>query len=197
MTTEEGQTERVGPLIAERGMEMKRQILLREFTQRLVAGPGGSILFHVVLVLLLVKFAMTGKDLPPVSYDTTVTCVDASDQEAVLEKNKEAQASTWEPVPSEGVSDRSFEIFRDLPPTFDPTSIDPGPSEGLGGGDGKPQDFASLAKNPDGSPTFPVDLNVQRYALATLVATLTGIGAAVFPARRAARMDPAEVIRYG
>ncbi len=57
--------------------------------------------------------------------------------------------------------------------------------------------FASLAKNPDGSPTFPVDLNLQRYLLATLVATLTGIVAAVFPARRAARMDPAEVIRYG
>jgi len=57
--------------------------------------------------------------------------------------------------------------------------------------------FASLAKNPDGSPTFPVDLNVQLFATAITVATLTGLLAAVAPARRAAKLDPATVIRYG
>lgn len=57
--------------------------------------------------------------------------------------------------------------------------------------------FASLAKNPDGSPTFPVDLNAALYLRAAAIATLTGIFAAVVPARRAARLDPVEVIRYG
>ncbi len=57
--------------------------------------------------------------------------------------------------------------------------------------------FASLAKNPDGSPTFPVALNLLLYARSAFVATATGLVAAVVPARRAAQLDPAEVIRYG
>jgi lipoprotein-releasing system permease protein len=57
--------------------------------------------------------------------------------------------------------------------------------------------FANLAKNPDGSPTFPVDLGADRFLIATLVATSIGLLAAVAPARRAARLDPAKVIRYG
>ena len=57
--------------------------------------------------------------------------------------------------------------------------------------------FANLAKNPDGSPTFPVDLGPDRFLIATLVATSIGLLAAVAPARRAARLDPAKVIRYG
>jgi lipoprotein-releasing system permease protein len=57
--------------------------------------------------------------------------------------------------------------------------------------------FASLAKNPDGSPTFPVDLNLALFIRASVIATLTGIFAAAAPAHRAARLDPVEVIRYG
>jgi lipoprotein-releasing system permease protein len=57
--------------------------------------------------------------------------------------------------------------------------------------------FSSLARNADGSPTFPVDLRPGLFASAAAVATLTGLLAAVAPARRAARLDPATVIRYG
>lgn len=57
--------------------------------------------------------------------------------------------------------------------------------------------FAALAKNPDGSATFPVDLNWMLYLRAAGTSTLVGLAAAVIPARRAARLDPAEVIRYG
>ena len=57
--------------------------------------------------------------------------------------------------------------------------------------------FASLARNPDGSPTFPVDLSVALFVRASVVATVTGILAAAAPAHRAARLDPVEVIRYG
>lgn len=57
--------------------------------------------------------------------------------------------------------------------------------------------FASLATNPDGSPTFPVDLNLALFIRASVIATLTGILAALAPAHRAALLDPVEVIRYG
>jgi lipoprotein-releasing system permease protein len=57
--------------------------------------------------------------------------------------------------------------------------------------------FASLATNPDGSPTFPVDLSIALFLRASIIATLTGIFAAAAPAHRAARLDPVEVIRYG
>lgn len=57
--------------------------------------------------------------------------------------------------------------------------------------------FASLAKNADGSPTFPVDLSPSLFVAATAVAIVTGLVAAVAPARRAASLDPAGVIRYG
>ncbi len=57
--------------------------------------------------------------------------------------------------------------------------------------------FATLAKNPDGSPTFPVDLSPSLFVAATILATVVGLVAAVVPARRAARLDPAMVIRYG
>ncbi len=57
--------------------------------------------------------------------------------------------------------------------------------------------FASLAKNPDGSATFPVNLSAGLFLGATAVATVTGLLAAVAPARRAAALDPADVIRYG
>ncbi len=54
--------------------------------------------------------------------------------------------------------------------------------------------FANLAQNPDGSALFPVDLNATLFLTATAVATVTGLVAAVAPAARAARLDPAEVI---
>jgi lipoprotein-releasing system permease protein len=57
--------------------------------------------------------------------------------------------------------------------------------------------FASLARNPDGSATFPVALTWSLYLRATAVATIVGVVAAWLPARRAARLDPADVIRYG
>lgn len=57
--------------------------------------------------------------------------------------------------------------------------------------------FRGLALAPDGSPIFPVDLAPWRFAWAAGLATVVGIVSAVFPARRAARLDPAQVIRYG
>ena len=57
--------------------------------------------------------------------------------------------------------------------------------------------FASLATNPDGSPTFPVALTAGLFLRTAAVATLTGLVAAVAPAERAASLDPAEAIRRG
>jgi lipoprotein-releasing system permease protein len=57
--------------------------------------------------------------------------------------------------------------------------------------------FAGLARGPGGAPLFPVDLTPLLYLGASGVAILTGTMAAWFPATRAARLDPAEVIRYG
>ncbi|MBZ4419575.1 FtsX-like permease family protein [Myxococcus sp. RHSTA-1-4] len=57
--------------------------------------------------------------------------------------------------------------------------------------------FEGLARNPDGSPTFPVQLDATLFLTAAGVALLTGVLAAVAPARRAAKLDPAVVIRNG
>jgi lipoprotein-releasing system permease protein len=57
--------------------------------------------------------------------------------------------------------------------------------------------FARAVKNPYGTSLFPVDLNPRLFALASLVAIATGLAAAWLPARRAALLDPAVVIRYG
>lgn len=57
--------------------------------------------------------------------------------------------------------------------------------------------FTSLARNADGSPIFPIDLSPWLFVSAAGVAIFTGLVAAVIPARRASRLDPASVIRYG
>lgn len=57
--------------------------------------------------------------------------------------------------------------------------------------------FASLARNPDGSATFPVALNLSLFLTSAVIATLTGLASAVAPAYRAAALDPVEVIRSG
>ncbi len=57
--------------------------------------------------------------------------------------------------------------------------------------------FARAVKNPYGDALFPVELTPPLFALASVVAIGTGLAAAYFPARHAARLDPAVVIRYG
>jgi len=57
--------------------------------------------------------------------------------------------------------------------------------------------FASMARNPDGSATFPVALTGWLYGRSVAVAMTVGLLAAVLPARDATRMDPATVIRNG
>jgi lipoprotein-releasing system permease protein len=57
--------------------------------------------------------------------------------------------------------------------------------------------FASLAQNPDGSATFPVALTPLLYGRSVAVALAVGLVSAVVPARNAARLDPATVIRNG
>ena len=57
--------------------------------------------------------------------------------------------------------------------------------------------FAALARNPDGSATFPVALTLFLYGRSVAVAVLVGLASAVVPARDAARLDPATVIRNG
>lgn len=64
-------------------------------------------------------------------------------------------------------------------------------------GAGLAEFFASLARNADGTPRFPVDVSLALIVRSTLIAAVTGVLAAWAPARRAARLDPAEVIRYG
>ncbi len=56
--------------------------------------------------------------------------------------------------------------------------------------------FQSLARNPDGSPTFPVNLDAPLFLRATLTALATGLVGAWLPARRAAALDPAVAIRH-
>jgi lipoprotein-releasing system permease protein len=55
--------------------------------------------------------------------------------------------------------------------------------------------WRSVAKNPDGTPMFPVSMQPSLYFWAALIATLSGLVAAVIPALRAARMEPVEAIR--
>ena len=54
--------------------------------------------------------------------------------------------------------------------------------------------WQQFARNPDGTPLFPLEFDSRMFALALLLATLTGLLAAFAPARRAARLDPVVAI---
>ncbi|MEO8309594.1 MAG: LptF/LptG family permease [Caldimonas sp.] len=51
------------------------------------------------------------------------------------------------------------------------------------------------ARNADGTPLFPLVIDPILFTAALVLATLTGLAAAVAPALRAARLDPVEAIR--
>jgi lipoprotein-releasing system permease protein len=55
--------------------------------------------------------------------------------------------------------------------------------------------FERLTVEADGEPRFPVQLDLSLFATAAAIATGIGLLAAVLPARRAARLDPATAIR--
>jgi lipoprotein-releasing system permease protein len=55
--------------------------------------------------------------------------------------------------------------------------------------------WRGVATNPDGTPIFVVVIEPALFAIACGAATLVGILAAVVPARRAARLDPAVAMR--
>lgn len=55
--------------------------------------------------------------------------------------------------------------------------------------------FQGMATNPDGSPRFPVTLDAALYLRSAAIAVGVGVAAALIPARRAARMNPADAIR--
>jgi len=55
--------------------------------------------------------------------------------------------------------------------------------------------WRAVAKNPDGTPMFIIEMEPSLFAIAAVGATLVGILAAAAPARRAARLDPVVAIR--
>lgn len=57
--------------------------------------------------------------------------------------------------------------------------------------------FRAAVRNPDGTPLFPFALTPTLFAASAATAVLAGVIAAIVPARRAARLDPAEAIRHG
>lgn len=57
--------------------------------------------------------------------------------------------------------------------------------------------FQRLARNADGSPTIPVQLDLPLFAGASLLAVGIGLLSAAVPAWRASRLDPATAIRHG
>lgn len=52
-----------------------------------------------------------------------------------------------------------------------------------------------IAKNPDGTPMFPISMDFNLFFWSAVIATLTGLLAAVTPALRASRLDPVVAIR--
>jgi lipoprotein-releasing system permease protein len=57
--------------------------------------------------------------------------------------------------------------------------------------------FETMTSNPNGLPRFPVQVDITLLASSTVLAVSVGLIAAVIPARRAARLDPATAIRGG
>jgi len=57
--------------------------------------------------------------------------------------------------------------------------------------------FEVMTSSPDGAPRFLVQVDLRLVLSATALATGVGLLAAVIPARRAARLDPATAIRGG
>jgi lipoprotein-releasing system permease protein len=55
--------------------------------------------------------------------------------------------------------------------------------------------WRAVAKNPDGTPMFIIEMEPSLFAIAAVGATVVGILAAAAPARRAARLDPVVAIR--
>lgn len=55
--------------------------------------------------------------------------------------------------------------------------------------------FRSIARNPDGTPMFIIEIEPSLLVMTAVGATLVGILAAMAPARRAAQLDPAVAIR--
>jgi lipoprotein-releasing system permease protein len=55
--------------------------------------------------------------------------------------------------------------------------------------------WQQVARNPDGTPLFPLVLDPKMFAAALVLAALTGLAAAYAPALRAARLDPGVAIR--
>jgi lipoprotein-releasing system permease protein len=69
----------------------------------------------------------------------------------------------------------------------------------LGGalGAGMAHLFVTFARAPDGAPLFPVEVGPGLYAAGAAVALATGLVSSALPARHAASLDPAVVIRHG
>lgn len=71
-----------------------------------------------------------------------------------------------------------------------------GSAVGVAFGSGIAELFARTAVDPQGQPLFPIVLDAELMITASLTAIGTGLVAAVLPAMRAARLDPAEAIRH-
>jgi len=52
-----------------------------------------------------------------------------------------------------------------------------------------------VARNPDGTPMYPIDIDPMLFVWAAVIATLTGLLAAATPAIRASRLDPVVAMR--
>ena len=53
----------------------------------------------------------------------------------------------------------------------------------------------TYARNPDGSPMFAIEFEPALFVASAVIASLTGLLAAMAPALRAARLDPVVAIR--